>query len=92
METVAELHGNHDLLKSNANVKISRNTVKRILRQTPFICWSNILLQRSFSSILETEQFHNFDRFEIEKLKHRLNNLILDKIPNKPYAAEFELS
>jgi farnesyl-diphosphate farnesyltransferase len=86
METVAELHNNHDLLKSNANVKISRDTVKRILRLTPFICWSNNLLQRSFSNILKTEEFDSFDHFNIEQLKKRLNGLSLDNIPSKPQA------
>ncbi len=81
METVTELHDNHDLLKSNANVKISRNTVKRILRQTPFICWSNSLLRRSFSKILTTKDLKSLDHFNIEQLKERLNNLSLDKIP-----------
>jgi farnesyl-diphosphate farnesyltransferase len=81
METVAELHDNHDLLKSNANVKISRDTVKRILRRTPFICWSNNLLQRSFSNILITKDLKSLDHFNIEQLKGRLNNLSLDKIP-----------
>ena len=37
MKTVAELHKNHDLLKSNANVKISRKVVKKILCRTPYI-------------------------------------------------------
>ena len=86
METVAKLHNNHDLLKSNANVKISRDTVKRILRLTPFICWSNNLLQRSFSNILKTEEFDSSDHFNIEQLKKRLNGLSLDNIPSKPQA------
>jgi farnesyl-diphosphate farnesyltransferase len=81
METVAELHDNHDLLKSNANVKISRDTVKRILRRTPFICWSNSLLQRSFSNILVGKNLESLGRFNIEQLKGRLTNLSLDKIP-----------
>jgi farnesyl-diphosphate farnesyltransferase len=81
METVAELHDNHDLLKSNANVKISRDTVKRILRRTPFICWSNSLLKRSFSNILITKDLESLDTFNIEQLKGRLNNLSLDKVP-----------
>ena len=83
METVAELHNNHDLLKSNANVKISRDTVKRILRTTPFICWSNRLLQRSFSNILKIENFDKSDHFNIEQLKERLNDLSLEKISSK---------
>ena len=89
METVAELHNNHNLLKSNANVKISRDTVKRILRITPFICWSNSLLQRSFLNILKTEKFTSSYHFNIEQLKERLNDLSLDNIPSYPQENEF---
>ena len=81
VETVAVLHNNHDLLKSDANVKISRQTVKRILRRTPFICWSNNLLKRSYKDILKRKQFNSVERFSLNGLKHRLNNLALDDIP-----------
>ena len=81
METVAKLHNNHDLLKSNANVKISRKTVKRILRRTPFICWSNSLLLRSFTNILEHEEFNSPESFNLDNLKQRLSTIVLDDIP-----------
>ena len=81
METVAKLHDNHDLLKSNANVKISRKTVKRILLRTPFICWSNNLLLRSFTNILEREKFNSSKPFNSDQLKQRLNSIALDVIP-----------
>ena len=87
METVAVLHNNHDLLKSDANVKISRQTVKGILRRTPFICWSNILLKQSFENILKRKQIDNTESFSLDKLKQRLGNLVLDDIPQKPKAA-----
>ncbi len=87
METVAVLHNNHDLLKSDANVKISRQTVKSILRRTPFICWSNILLKQSFENILKRKQINNTERFSLDKLKQRISNLALDDIPQKPRAA-----
>lgn len=81
METVAELHNNHDLLNSGANVKISRITIRRILQRTPFICWSNSLLRRSFSNILKTENLESACDFNIEQLKERLKGLSLDSIP-----------
>ena len=89
METVAELHTNHDLLKSNANVKISRKTVKRILRRTPFLCWSNNLLKRSFTNMLNREEFNNPEHFNLDQLKQRLSNLALDDIPHEPQTAGF---
>ena len=89
METVAKLNNNRDLLKSNANVKISRDTVKRVLRRTPFICLSNSLLRRSFLHILKAEKFDSSYHFNIEQLKERLNDLSLDKIPSKPQENEF---
>jgi len=84
METVAVLHNNHDLLKSDSNVKITRKTVKRILRRTPFICWSNSLLKRSFKNILKRETFNSPGRFNLDELKQRLGKLALDDIPQKP--------
>jgi len=84
METVAVLHNNHDLLKSDSNVKITRKTVKRILRRTPFICWSNSLLKRSFKNILKREIFNSPGRFNLDELKQRLGKLALDDIPQKP--------
>jgi len=87
METVAVLHNNHDLLKSEANVKISRQTVRGILRRTPFICLSNSLLKQSFESILKPKEFNNPERFSLYALKQRLGNLVLDDIPQKPKTA-----
>ena len=86
METLAVLHNNHDLLKSDANVKISRQIVRGILRRTPFICWSNYLLKRSYKNILKRKSFNNPGRFNLNELKHRLDNLVLDDIPQKPQA------
>ncbi len=88
METVAILHNNHDLLKSDANVKITRQTVRRILRRTPFICWSNGLLRRSFKNILKREAFNSPERFNLDELKQRLKNLALDDIPQKPQTTQ----
>ena len=87
VETVAVLHNNHDLLKSDANVKISRQTVRGILWRTPFICWSNGLLKQSFGNILKRKEFNNPERFSLDKLKQRLSKLVLDEIPSKPKAA-----
>jgi len=87
MKTVAELHKNHDLLKSNANVKISRKAVKKILRRTPFICWSDSLLRRSFKKILKHKEFTEPEHFNLDKLKQRLNKLDLDNISHKPQEA-----
>ncbi|MCH8157354.1 MAG: squalene/phytoene synthase family protein [Nitrospinae bacterium] len=92
METVAVLHNNHALLGSDTDVKISRATVKRILRRTPFICWSNALLQRSFDSILHRDTFQqNPARFNLDKLKQRLGELTLDAIPQKTQTAGSQL-
>jgi farnesyl-diphosphate farnesyltransferase len=84
MKTVAELHKNHDLLKSNANVKISRKAVKQILRRTPFICWSDSLLRRSFKKILKDKEFTEPEHFDLNKLKQRLKKLALDDLSHKP--------
>ena len=77
METVAVLHNNPDLLNSNANVKISRSTVKRILRRTPPIVASNFLLHQSFDKILENNILDNPPRFDLDSLKKRLDNMSL---------------
>ena len=87
VETLAVIHNNHDLLKSDANVKISRQTVRGILRRTSFICWSNGLLKQSFENILKRKEFNNPERFSLYELKQRLSNLVLDDIPQKPKAA-----
>jgi farnesyl-diphosphate farnesyltransferase len=77
METVAVLHNNPELLNSNANVKISRSTVKRILRRTPPIAASNSLLQKSFDNILQNNILDNPPRFDLDSLKKRLDNVSL---------------
>jgi farnesyl-diphosphate farnesyltransferase len=80
MKTVAVLHNNPDLLNSNANVKISRSTVKRILRRTPLIAASNFLLQQSFDKILANNILANPPRFDLDSLKKRLDNVPLKEI------------
>jgi farnesyl-diphosphate farnesyltransferase len=74
------LHNNPDLLNSNANVKISRSTVKRILRRTPLIAASNFLLQQSFDKILGNNILANPPRFDLDSLKKRLDNVPLKEI------------
>jgi farnesyl-diphosphate farnesyltransferase len=78
METVAVLHRNEALLHSDANVKISRAKVKRILWTTPLYAWSNFLLKRSFESILKTRDLTPAPAFNVEKLHHRLKNIPLE--------------
>ena len=51
VETVAVLHNNRELLKSDDPVKISRKTVRQILRRTQFLCYSDTLLKLSFERI-----------------------------------------
>ncbi|QPJ66663.1 MAG: squalene/phytoene synthase family protein [Candidatus Nitrohelix vancouverensis] len=76
-ETVATLHNNRELMTSDAQVKISRKTVRKILRRTPLIAFSNFLLQRSFDSILKSNDFTNPPRFDLKHLKSRLEKLDL---------------
>ena len=75
METVAVLHNNESLLKSDDPVKISRKTVKRILRNTPWYACSNRLLQSAFDNILRTGELNHPPRFSLENLKQRLSRL-----------------
>ena len=83
VKTVAVLHNNPELLNSNAQVKISRSTVKRILFVTPFIAWSNNLLKNSFSNIINDNAFQNPPAFDLEGLKARLEKIPLDTLnPN----------
>jgi farnesyl-diphosphate farnesyltransferase len=79
-KTVSVLHNNPDLLNSNAQVKISRSTVKRILLGTPFIAWSNNLLKISFSNIIDDKVLQNSPIFDLEGLMSRLNRIPLDTI------------
>ena len=82
-KTVAVLHNNPVLLNSNAQVKISRSTVKRILFGTPFIAWSNNLLKYSFAKIINDNAFQNPPVFDLEGLKSRLGEIPLDTV--NPY-------
>ncbi len=82
METVAVLHNNADLLNSNANVKIPRSTVRRIVRQTPLMSASNFLLRQSFENILGNNILQDPPRFDLDSLKKRLDNVSLKENPN----------
>ena len=83
VKTVAVLHNNPALLNSNAQVKISRSTVKKILFGTPFIAWSNNLLKYSFSKIINDNAFQNSPTFDLEGLMSRLKKIPLDTLnPN----------
>lgn len=81
METVAVLHNNQALLTSNDPVKISRRTVKRILWTTPLLCFSDFLLQRSFTGILDRVRLNSLSPFNLGNLKKRLNKILLDNPP-----------
>jgi len=83
METVAILHNNPSLMDSDAEVKISRKTVKRILRRTPWIAYSNFLLTSSFQMKLPHAAFQCLPRFNLDRLKERLNRILLDSDPSK---------
>ncbi len=78
METVAVLRNNRSLIESDAPVKISRATVKRILRRTPLYCFSDFLLKRSFASIINGYEFSHSQRFNLDNLRNRLNQISLD--------------
>ena len=80
VKTVAVLHNNPELLNSNAQIKISRRTVKRILLGTPFIVWSNYLLKISFDNIINDKILKNPPNFDLEGLMTRLKRLPLDTI------------
>ncbi len=89
METVAVLHNNQALLNSEEPVKISRQTVKKILWTTPLICSSNTLLRRSFVNILTRAHLNNPPPFNLGDLKRRLGALLLDNA-SKPLARQGE--
>jgi farnesyl-diphosphate farnesyltransferase len=82
METVAALLGSRDLVSSEDPVKISRATVKKILRRTPAICYSNFLLQRSFDKILKRCDCGEPPPFDLADLQERLNRIPLDTPQN----------
>lgn len=75
METVAVLHNNKALLNSDDPVKISRQTVKRIVRSTPLFSFSNFLLTRSFDNILRGKGLADPPNFNLGALKERLGKI-----------------
>jgi farnesyl-diphosphate farnesyltransferase len=77
-KTVSVLHNNPELLNSNAQVKISRSTVKRILLGTPFIAWSDSFLKISFNNIINDKVLQNSPDFDLEGLMSRLKRIPLD--------------
>ena len=85
METVAVLLDNRDLVNSEDPVKISRATVKKILRWTPAICYSNFLLKRSFNKILKRCDCGEPPPFDFADLQKRLNKISFDT-PKASYA------
>jgi len=78
VETVAVLHNNRELLKSDDPVKISRKTVRQILRRTPLLCYSDTLLTLSFERIQKRSGLSNPPKFDLSKLKSRLSALSLE--------------
>jgi farnesyl-diphosphate farnesyltransferase len=80
VKTVSALHNNSELLSSDAPVKISRSTVKRILLGTRCIAWSNRLLKMSFDNIISDEAFQNPPTFDLQGLMARLKNIPLDTV------------
>lgn len=78
LETVAVLHNNRDLLKSDDPVKISRKTVRQILRRTSLLCYSDTLLKISFERIQRRAELNHPPKFDLNNLKSRLSALSLD--------------
>jgi len=78
METVAVLVNNRSLVHSEDPVKISRATVRKILRRTPFFCFSNFLLNRSFDNILKRCDCGAPPPFDFQNLQDRLSKIPLD--------------
>ena len=83
-ETVAVLNNNKALLQSDDPVKITRATVRRILRRTRLICFSNILLGWSFCGIRRRTGLSDPPRFNLNALKARLEQLDIDSVANPP--------
>jgi len=77
LETVATLHNNKSLLNSDDPVKISRQTVRKILRRTRLLAYSNLLLGWSFSRIQKRARIFNPPVFRLNQLKSRLEELDL---------------
>lgn len=78
LETVAVLHNNRELLHSDDPVKISRRTVRQILRRTPLLCFSDTLLKLSFGRIQKRADLTHPPKFDLNNLKSRLARLSLD--------------
>ena len=78
VETVAVLHNNRELLKSDDPVKISRKTVRQILRRTPLLCYSDTLLKLSFDRIQKRAGLDFPPKFDLKNLKSRLAALSLE--------------
>lgn len=78
METVAVLVNNRSLLSSEDPIKISRSTVKKILRRTPLFCFSNFFLKRSFGNIVQRCNCGAPPPFDFQNLQQRLGKIPLD--------------
>jgi farnesyl-diphosphate farnesyltransferase len=78
VETVAVLHNNRELLRSDDPVKISRKTVRQILRRTPLLCYSDTLLKLSFERIQKRAELVHPPKFDLNNLKSRLATLPLE--------------
>ncbi|WP_282010701.1 squalene/phytoene synthase family protein [Nitrospina watsonii] len=83
METVAVLHNNKALLDSDDPVKISRATVRRIVRRTRWLCYSDLMLKWSFGEIKNRAGLDNPPRFNLDALHERLDNMALDSHDNE---------
>ncbi len=78
VETVAVLHNNRELLKSDDPVKISRKTVRQILRRTRMLCFSDTLLKLSFERIQKRADLTHPPKFDLNNLKSRLSTISLE--------------
>jgi farnesyl-diphosphate farnesyltransferase len=78
VETVAILHNNQKLLQSDDPVKISRKTVRQILRRTPLLCYSDTLLKLSFERIQKRTELTHPPKFDLNNLKSRLSAMSLE--------------
>ena len=87
METVAVLHNNPALLNSDDPVKISRSAVKKILRRTRLLSYSNFMLKYSFAQIQKRADLYDSPAFNLENLKDRLRKITLDEVPSTPITA-----
>ena len=87
METVATLHNNPALLNSDDPVKISRNTVIKILRRTRVLCYSNFMLKYYFGQIQKRADLYDPPSFNLDSLKVRLKSIALDEVSSTPMTA-----